>query len=219
MPVITKAQDITTVMAIYTTEPEGQQKLIDTIQTFIQSAMQQQPGFISSTIHRSLDGLRVINYAQWQSQEEYFAFIKNADVKAAAVKLAEFPKPDLHLYEIFISEPEGSQLKISTDIEGLINFGIFKMKKPENQARFIELAKEAVGLVSGQPGLVSTHFHRSIAGEGAVCVNYGLWKNQAEYAAMVDNPPFAGPIVEMLELADNEFQKSLYKIVFTESAL
>jgi quinol monooxygenase YgiN len=219
MPLITKAQDVTTVMAIYTIEPEGQQKLVDAIQTFIQSAMQQQPGFISSSIHRSLDSLRVINYAQWQSQEEYFAFIKNADVKAAAVKLAEFPKPDLHLYEIFISEPEDSQLKISTDIEGLINFGIFKMKKPENQARFIELAQEAVGLVSGQAGLVSTHFHRSIAGEGAVCVNYGLWTTQAEYAAMVDNPPFTGPIAEILELADNKFQKSLYKIVFTESAL
>jgi quinol monooxygenase YgiN len=218
MPVITKAQDVTTVMAIYTIEPERQQKLVDTIQTFIQSAMKHQPGFISSTIHRSLDGLRVINYAQWKSQEEYFAFIKNADVKAAAASLAEFPKPDLHLYEIFISEPEGSQLKISPNIEGLINFGIFKMKKPENQARLIELAKESVGLVSGQPGLVSTHFHRSIAGEGAVCVNYGLWTTQAEYAAMVDNPPFVGPIVEMLDLADNEFQKSLYKIVFTESA-
>jgi quinol monooxygenase YgiN len=217
MPIISRDQDVTTVMAVYSTAPEEQQGLVDTVRDFTLAAMTQQPGFISSTIHRSLDGLRVINYAQWKSQEEYFAFIKDADVKVKAAKLSAFSKPDLHLYEIFISEPVGSEIELSPDTEGLINFGIFKMKKPENQARFMELAQEAVDMVAGQPGLVSTHFHRSIAGEGARCVNYGLWTTQAEYAAMVDHPPFAGPIVEMLELADNEFQKSLYKIVFTES--
>jgi quinol monooxygenase YgiN len=218
MPTISKDQDVITVMAIYATQPEEQQRLIDTVRDFTLAAMRLQSGFISSTIHRSLDGVRVINYAQWKSQEEYFAFIKNADVKVKAAKLAEFSKPDLHLYKIFISEPGGSAIQVSNETKGLINFGIFKMKKPENQTRFMELAKEAVEMVAGQPGLVSTHFHCSIAGDGAVCVNYGLWKTQAEYAAMVDHPPFAGPIVEMLDLADNEFQKSLYKIVFTESA-
>jgi quinol monooxygenase YgiN len=218
MLVISPDRDVTTVMAIYATEPKEQLRLVDIIKDFTTEAMQPQPGFIASSIHISLDGLRVINYAQWKSQEAYFVFINDADVKAKAAKLAEFPKPDLHLYEIFISEPTGSEVQVSTDIDGLINFGIFTMKKPEHQARFMELAKEAVKIVSGQPGLVATHFHRSIAGEGAVCVNYGLWKTQAEYAAMVDHPPFAGPIVEMLELADNEFQKSLYKIVFTASA-
>lgn len=218
MPIISKDQDAITVMAIYATQPEEQQRLIDTVRDFTLAAMRPQPGFISSTIHRSLDGVRVINYAQWKSQEEYFAFIKSADVKVKAAKLAEFSKPDLHLYEIFISEPGGSAIQVSTETKGLINFGIFKMKKPENQTRFMELAKEAVEMVAGQPGLVSTHFHCSIAGDGEVCVNYGLWKTQAEYAAMVNHPPFAGPIIEMLDLADNEFQKSLYKIVFTESA-
>jgi heme-degrading monooxygenase HmoA len=216
--VVSKDNNVTTVMAIFPTEPEEQQGLVDTIRDFTLAAMRPQPGFISSTIHRSLDGLRVINYAQWKTQEEYFAFIKNAEVKVKAAKLSEFPKPDLHLYEIFISAPTGSEIALSPDTEGLINFGIFKMRNLANQAHFMELAKEAVALVAGQTGLVSTHFHRSIAGEGAYCVNYGLWKTQAEYAAMVDDPPFVEPIVEMLELADNEFQKSLYKIVFTESA-
>ncbi len=218
MLVVSKDNNVTTVMAIYSTEPEGQLHLVDIIKDFTTAAMKQQPGFIASSIHISLDGLRVINYAQWKSPEEYFVFISDADVKAKAAMLAKLPKPDLHLYEIFLSEPAGSEIQVSTDIDGLINFGIFKMKKPEHQARFMELAKEAVEMVSGQTGLVSTHFHRSIAGEGALCVNYGLWKTQAEYASMVDHPPFAGPMVEMLELADNEFQKSLYKIVFTELA-
>jgi heme-degrading monooxygenase HmoA len=28
-----------------------------------------QPGFISISVHRSLDGRRIVNYVQWQSRE------------------------------------------------------------------------------------------------------------------------------------------------------
>jgi heme-degrading monooxygenase HmoA len=31
--------------------------------------MARQPGFISISLHRSLDGRRIVNYVQWQSQE------------------------------------------------------------------------------------------------------------------------------------------------------
>ena len=31
--------------------------------------MQKQPGFISISLHRSLDGKRIVNYVQWQSRE------------------------------------------------------------------------------------------------------------------------------------------------------
>jgi len=31
--------------------------------------MAQQPGFISISLHRSLDGQRLVNYIQWQSQK------------------------------------------------------------------------------------------------------------------------------------------------------
>jgi hypothetical protein len=49
-------------------------------------------------------------------------------------------------------------------------------------------------------------------------VNYGLWSSQEEYAAMNANPPFAEPLIEMRSLADNEFQPTLYEVVFTEPA-
>ena len=31
--------------------------------------MARQPGFVSISLHRSLDGRRIVNYIQWQSQE------------------------------------------------------------------------------------------------------------------------------------------------------
>jgi heme-degrading monooxygenase HmoA len=60
-----------------------------------------QPGFVSISLHRSLDGRRIVNYVQWESR----------DLLAAAHKSPEFRKEwtrfdsiaeeiDPHLYEV-----------------------------------------------------------------------------------------------------------------------
>ena len=213
MPTIFKNNPVLAQIDIFAIQPEQQQALVDSVIDYVNTVLKQQPGFIADAIHRSRDGERVVNYVQWKSQDDYEAYIRNSNL-SLATKLSAFPTPDSHLYEIFISEPADSKMKISTDINGLINFGIFKLKKPEEQPRFLEYTQQAVQLVAGQPGLITTHFHRSL--DGARAVNYGLWSSQEEYAAMNANPPFTQPLVQMRELADNEFQMSLYEVVFTE---
>ena len=63
--------------------------------------MARQPGFISVSLHRSLDGRRIVNYIQWE----------NRDLLQAAHKSTEFRKEwahfgqvtdeiDPHLYEV-----------------------------------------------------------------------------------------------------------------------
>src|SRR5215211_6654911 len=63
--------------------------------------MARQPGFISISLHRSLDGRRIVNYVQWQ----------NRDLLQAAHKSPEFRQEwghfgqvadeiDPHLYEV-----------------------------------------------------------------------------------------------------------------------
>jgi heme-degrading monooxygenase HmoA len=41
--------------------------------------MKHPPGFISVNIHRSLDGARVVNYAQWRSAEDFAAIFKHPE--------------------------------------------------------------------------------------------------------------------------------------------
>lgn len=50
-------------------EPQNQQQLVSLMTEQVESVMSKQPGFISSTIHKSVDGTRVVNYVQWSSQE------------------------------------------------------------------------------------------------------------------------------------------------------
>jgi len=86
-------------------------------------------------------------------------------------------------------------------------------KQPNHQPRFIELFRQALDRVSGQAGLILTHAHRSF--DGWRGINFGHWRSLADYAAMDSNRPFSPIFGEMLDLADNEYQNTLHKVVFT----
>lgn len=104
MPAIAKNNEVLTVIIVFSVEPQRQQELIDTILGFLET-VKKQPGFVSASLHKSLDGVRVLNYAQWRSQADYEAFINNSEVQALGKKLSDFPKPDVHLYQVVFTEP------------------------------------------------------------------------------------------------------------------
>jgi heme-degrading monooxygenase HmoA len=203
MPTVSKANGLFAEFAIFPIEPDRQATLVEQVIQTIESTLMHSAGFSSATVLRSRDGLRVTSYIQWINLESYIVSPSQID----------FPTPDVHLFEIFASEPEESELNLSPEMDGWINFGIFKMKQPENQARFIELFHQALKMVSGQAGLTSTHAHRSL--DGWRCINFGHWNSLEEYTAMDSNRPFSPIFEEMLDLANNEYQKTLHQVVFT----
>ncbi len=58
------------------------------------------PGFISSTLHRSLDGTKVTMYAQWRSREDYEAMRKNPAPLPYLERAFTFAKFEPGLYEV-----------------------------------------------------------------------------------------------------------------------
>lgn len=210
MPTITKNQDLITVIVIFSVEPDQQQELIDNIVKFLETSVKHQSGFISASIHKSLDGVRVMNYAQWHSQKDYDAFINNIEIQSQGRKLIPFPKPDIHIYEVAVSFPEDSTLVIANGT--LIHFAEFRVK-PENQQRLVELERENGAIALENPGLISFHFHRSI--DGVRTVNYGQWRSVQDFEALLE-PKYAVLREYWQGLAENEFH--LYEVVFTEPA-
>jgi heme-degrading monooxygenase HmoA len=154
MPIVNKANGLLAEFAIFPVEPESQANLVASAIQNIESTLAHKAGFVSGSVLRSRDGLRVTSYIQWSDSASYIA----------TEPFADFAVPDLHLFEIFASVPAGSELHLAPSMDGLINFGIFKMKQPDNQPRFVELFTQALGMVSGQAGLISTHAHRSLDG-------------------------------------------------------
>lgn len=203
MPLISQTNGLLAEFAIFPVEPGKQVLLVEQVIQALESTLRQHLGFVSGSVIRSRDGLRITSYIQWATEESY----------VATQPIPDFAPPDVHLFEIFAEEPKSSELHLLSNMDGLINFGIFKMKQPENQPRFIELFRQALDMVSGQPGLISTHAHRSL--DGLRCINFGQWRSLEEYTAMDSNRPFSPVFGEMLDLADNEYQKTLHEVVFT----
>lgn len=75
MPTIVAGNGVVTQINVFTTTPDRQQALVDLL---IEAAtsVKATPGWISASLHRSLDGTRVVNYAQcadmasWQAVME-----------------------------------------------------------------------------------------------------------------------------------------------------
>ena len=64
---------IVTLINVFTVEPVNQQRLIDLLTRATDGSVNRAPGFISSTLHRSIDGTKVTMYAQWRRAEDYQA--------------------------------------------------------------------------------------------------------------------------------------------------
>jgi hypothetical protein len=62
MPTISKDNKVATLINVFTVEPGNQQKVVDMLVETTEKAMKHIPGFVSASIHKSLDGVRVVNY-------------------------------------------------------------------------------------------------------------------------------------------------------------
>jgi hypothetical protein len=68
MPVIEAGNGMVTHINIFTVPRERQQELVDSLTETVNAAARI-PGWISASIHRSLDGTQVVNYVQFESRE------------------------------------------------------------------------------------------------------------------------------------------------------
>ena len=211
MPTLAINNEAITVIIIFSVDPSRQPQLLDTIVEFL-SIVKQQSGFVSASLHKSLDGKKVANYAQWQSQQDYEAFTNNSEVQAQGKKLAEFDPPDSHVYEVIISKSKIGTPKI-TKGKYITHFAEFRMS-PDSQPRMVELAKEHVNQAMQLPGLLSANFHRSL--DGTRVINYGQWENENVIEELRKQPGFGSEAPYWEGIAENEFH--LYEVVHTEPA-
>ena len=97
---IESGSSIATLINVFTVAPDKQRQLVDLLVAATDEVMQHLPGFVSANIHASLDGTRVVNYAQWRTVEDFRAMLDDPIATPhlqAAGALATF---EPHLYEV-----------------------------------------------------------------------------------------------------------------------
>ena len=93
MTTISKSNKLVTLINVFTGAPAHQQEIVDLLARATETSVRYAPGFISASLHRSLDGARVVMYAQWRSIEDYQAMRENPaplPYLQQAVALAKF---------------------------------------------------------------------------------------------------------------------------------
>jgi len=100
MTIISKQNKYLTLVNVFTVEPANQQKLVDLLTLATKSSVQNITGFISSSLHRSLDGTKVTMYAQWRSMEDYQNMRNNATASPYLQQALEFAKFEPGMYEV-----------------------------------------------------------------------------------------------------------------------
>lgn len=104
---VSREGGLVTLINVFETKPEQQQELIAQWIRFAES-VKEEPSLIGAALHRSTDGTRVVNYAQWRSEEDFENFVqKYREQMEARCPLAE--RVDPHLYEVvYLFERQGS---------------------------------------------------------------------------------------------------------------
>ncbi|GAA5065116.1 antibiotic biosynthesis monooxygenase family protein [Streptomyces similanensis] len=90
---------VATLINVFTVSPDRQEELVALLARATEDTMKQQPGFLHANFHVSHDGERVINYAQWETEEHYHAMLANPEARFhmdQAAKIATDVQPRLY---------------------------------------------------------------------------------------------------------------------------
>jgi quinol monooxygenase YgiN len=97
---ISDGTDAVTLINVFEVAPADQQRLVDLLTRATDGIVNQAPGFISSTLHRSLDGTKVAMYARWRSIGDYQAMRADIRPRALLEEALSIAKFEPGIYEV-----------------------------------------------------------------------------------------------------------------------
>jgi quinol monooxygenase YgiN len=107
MMTISTESPVFTVVTLFTTKPEDQEKLLNAFKLSVQG-MRKHPGFVAAGLHKSVDGTTILNYLQWRSQADFEAFVSRSGRAEREREFQElvaqqgYAPPDRRPYEVVL---------------------------------------------------------------------------------------------------------------------
>jgi quinol monooxygenase YgiN len=98
-----------TYINVFHCKPENQEALSAAIRKETDDIVRHMPGFISASLHCSVDGSRVTNYAQWSELTAFQEHIRSEAGRALILELHKYADDvDVHVYQVdWIAAGEG----------------------------------------------------------------------------------------------------------------
>lgn len=89
-----------TLINVFETTPERQDEVLRLLAEINEAQVKARPGFVSSVLHFSLDGRRVVNYAEWESREAWLAMANDPEIRAALAPVLQLASVQAGAYEV-----------------------------------------------------------------------------------------------------------------------
>ncbi len=81
-----------TLINLYEVDADKQTDLACLLSDITEATIRHAPGFVSVSIHSSLDGTKVVNYAQWASKDYFEAFMRKPETHEQLKRFAALAK-------------------------------------------------------------------------------------------------------------------------------
>lgn len=183
----TKAE-LLTVINIMKPSAADKESVLSLLKAGINETMIYQEGYISSSVHTSLDNNYVINYSQWGSMDDLAAASELVSSGHTPKMVEAFTKgkADYNPFKLAAQFTPSQNTKVTIDKEGklLTIINILTPKDGTSKEELTLLLKNGVADdVLNQPGFISSTILESM--NNNYVVNYSQWKDGASLQAMV----------------------------------
>lgn len=92
--------DRITHLAEFRMMPSNQPEMVKRTTAELDQAINNSPGLVSATFHRSLDGTRMFNYGQWESREAFEVILKQPGFNPDQPYWEGLARNEFHLYNV-----------------------------------------------------------------------------------------------------------------------
>lgn len=100
MPTIDASGTYATFVNVFRCEPDDQDEVVRINIDIIERVAAGAPGFISASVHRSIDGTRVFNYLQWETIEDLAAMQASPAFRDVSQRFAGLIEFEPHRCEV-----------------------------------------------------------------------------------------------------------------------
>lgn len=196
--------NVYTVLNLLKPSAEERATMLEHLHAGLDREIRAREGFISASVHESLDNDYVLNYAQWRSPEALQQTVQwvqegNAPNMAAAYAVG---MPEFHPFSIVSSHYSSGAVPVRIDCNGeavtVVNF-MRPNKGVDSDTLAAELAEAMQKEVASTPGFGSATIHQSQPSEnGAWIVNYAQWDSESALGTITERLQ-AGSTPELAE--------------------
>lgn len=210
MPTITRDKKLTTIISFFNVDKKNQAALIN-VQIENSQKMMEKKGFVSVNLHKSYDGLSVVNYSQWSTYNSYkdATNVRNSDDLQIGKKIFEVVDEDSKIYELVFSAGSNPTI-ISKNVALITVINKFSVES-NNQNLLLKYLDDLRMVVEKLTGFVSANIHKSI--DGTRVVSYAQWKSKENYQAVYTNLEANHHLNAIKKIS--KFNWNFYEVVYT----